>query len=248
MRRDPVRRFPARGPVLGQAAISAPPPAEGEIIRTKIPNDFTGIQYEVGRVTEMVKGSKSEESVVEMAGLIAVGATQAAEDLGYEVNDDNRALVHLEGIWLYLCDAFVFHPDPTDIEWVRHPRYQIRLKRMPAELLDPIWIPIRDGMARARGVKPGNGRMVPKMHGDCEEATAVCLSLAVALDIVSPDGTVREEFGGDKESLHHIWGSCWACGDWYHMDVTQPRRLAFGEHLEFKSRDHVELPVYEEAA
>lgn len=223
-------------------AINAPPPEPGQEFRTPLEDDWNGIRFEVGRAVEYVRQGRTDPLVVDTARYVSMLSRETAEQMGFEVTPENAKLIDLEGLFYWVRNKFCYVDDPTGAEVMQTAARMIRQMETPREILEWIWAPIRDGMAEARGVDQGLLHVPEgKAIGDCEEGVILILTLAASLDIAP----IKFRFGGNEGTLHHVWGSAFAGGEWREMDVTQ-KHLAFDQHLPFDHYDEFEIELTEE--
>lgn len=78
----------------------------------------------------------------------------------------------------------------------------------------------------------------PTYIGDCEESVSLMLGMCGALDIAP----VKFRFGGNGDTLHHVWGRVLADGNWYDSDITEPG-YKLGEYSPFDHYEEYEVPL-----
>jgi hypothetical protein len=221
------------GPALGDM----PLPKLGESIRTPLPASMDGIRFTVDRMIKYVQESRKDPLVIDTAREIAQLSVDTAEQLGRKIADENRALIHLEGIHAWCFRNFQYVRDPAGVKVIQTPQRQLRRLKVPAELHGEMWQPIREGMAAAAGKRPEDLTLPPpKMMGDSDEAVIVSLSLAAALDT----GPLKLRFGGHDGTIHYVWGYAHAAGKWHDLDILLPK---FGEHPDVMHYEDIEVPI-----
>ncbi len=241
------RRLPLSRPVkLGQATISrsaltAPSPTDGEVRHTKLPDDFNGIRFEIGRMIQYVKDAAVDPVVIENVEAIC---EDYAERMGIGRDssgmDDRRTCV--EAIEAWCRSHYVYLNDPPNIEFIQTPRRMIKQTRVPPDVIRFVIEPLFDAMKSAANASAVDAYDPPGITwGDCDEGSDFVLGHAAAKGIKP----LMFDFGGHDGTLHHVWGKI-------HLGEDDPKGLAadltepdytLGDYSRFEHYESVEIPL-----
>lgn len=212
-------------------------PAQGETLRTTVPDSFDGIRYEIGRIVKYIQEGHKDPALISTAQKIAELAAGTARQLKRKVNSDTRDLIWLEGIHAWCHANFEHISNPVNIELLKTPQRMIRELEIPEALSRAVWEPIRDQMAAAAGKDPGKLKLPnPRITGNSAMAACLVLTLAAAVGITP----LRLRFGGHDGTLHYVWGSAHAADRWHDVDILLPK---FGEALKFDCYENLDIPL-----
>lgn len=196
----------------------------GEVNRFPIPDQFDGIRFTVGRMIKMVQGARSDPLVIATARKIAALSIPGRK----AKTDGDREVLILRGIHAWCHENFLYLNDPVNIELIQTPNRMLRELEIPPQLHMLMWKPI----AKAMGGKLPR----PKMTGDSDESSILGVSLAAAVGI----NPVRIRLGGSGGTLHYAWGSAYANGKWWDLDILTP---GFNKHPSFENVENMEVPI-----
>lgn len=215
----------------------APLPKPGSNVRQKPPGAFDGIRFEIERLIQYIREGHKDPAAIAIAHKIAELAAGTARELGREVTEKNRDLIYLEGIHAWCRDRFEHVFNPAGAELIKSPARMLRELEIPEALSTAMWEPIRDSMAKAAKKDPAALRLpIPKVTGSSAVSTCFVLTLAAAVGITP----LRMRFGGHDGTLHYMWGSAHAAGEWRDVDIMLP---ALGEHHPFGNYEDVGVPL-----
>ena len=142
---------------------------------------------------------------------------------------------------------FHYVNDPSNKEVLQTPARMIRQTQIPRALLAKILAPIygrqRDGEVRMSAAEMN--APLPKALGDCDEGSSLVAAMCGAVGILP-----RFRFGGDEESLYHVWTQAHVPpsaeygvrGDdvWVDMDITEPS-YELGQFAPFRRYAHMDI-------
>lgn len=207
-------------------AIAAPPPRDGEVRRTALPDTFDGIRFEIGRMIEYVRDAATDPVVAANAHAACAGAETPSECL--------KAI----DAW---CRAhFAYVNDPPNVEVLQTPRRMIKQTRVPPEVLKSIMVPFYDAMASAIDPAQVEEYVPPPLTtGDCDEGASLFLSNCACVPEIGP---LRFRFGGHDDTLHHVWDSVGCEGTFHDSDLTEPD-YTLGDFSKFAHYEEVEVPL-----
>ncbi len=218
-----------------------PPPAPGTARTTALPSGHEAIEYELARMALFIKEGRTDPLVVETAREVAQLSAQVSRQLGREVTDENRDLVHLEGLHAWCRERFEYVRDPAGVELIQTPQRMLRGLQVAPEVLESYWKPIRKAMETTLSTKHRDAVVAamvpsPKMVGDADEAVIITLALAAAIGIQP----LRMRLGGNGDVLNYAWASAWAMGAWHDVDILHPE---FDKHHEFDTYQGRDVPL-----
>lgn len=228
------------------SALSAPPPGDGEVLRTALPDSFDGIRFEIGRMIKYVQDARKDPLMIDTARVICtqfgkfVEQVSQAEGRGVDVH--NNKTLYIEALDIWCRDHFCYLNDPPNVEVIQTPRRMVKQTRIPREVIEHIMAPFYRAMEEADPAMAkhilGQYEAPPIFSGDCDEAASVIMALAACVDV----GPLRFRFGGNDGTLHHVWARAYADGKWYDSDITEPT-YRLGDHSKFEAYEEVEIPL-----
>lgn len=224
-------------------ALDAPPPGDGEVILTPLPDTFEGIRFEIGRMAKYVEEGRRDPIVVDAARLMAAHWGKIVQELsaqdGNPVDVHNNKVIQLEAIDVWCRSVACYLNDPTGVELIQTPRRMVKQTRMPREVLSPFLEPFYRALEASNPSFVRASREIPSIATlDCDEGAILVCSLAAALDI----GPVAFRFGGSGGTLHHVWAYVQADGQWWNSDITDPT-FKLGDFSEFEAYEEYEIPL-----
>lgn len=225
-----------------ESSLSAPVPKAGEVRHTSLPDDFSGIRWEIGRMAKYVQDARKDPLVIDAARLVGAHYSRFAAEMsarmGDPVDPHNNKTLLLEGIDTFCRHYFFYCNDPANVEVMQTPGRMVRQTKVAKEALSNIMEPFYRAMEERDGSFDRSSYEPPQLFiGDCEEAISLELGMCAALDIVP----VRFRFGGNGGTLHHVWGRVQADGQWWDSDITEPD-FKLGDFSEFDAYDEFEVP------
>lgn len=230
---------------LGYAssAINSPPPRSGEVRRTRVPDDFNGIRFEIGRMTEYVREGRKDPLIIDTARQAAANWGRFVEEMsarrGEPVSAHNNKTIQAEGCDIFCRHYFYYVNDPTNVEVIQTPKRMVKQTKVPREVLAHIMEPFYRAMEEEDPAFDRSSYEPPPMYiGDCDEPHALFLAMCAALDIVP----VHYRFGGFDGMIHHVWGRVKCDGNWYDCDLTEPG-FRFGDFSPFEHYEELEVKV-----
>lgn len=216
-------------------AVDAPPPREGEVVRTKVPDTMEGIRFEMGRMVQTVREAVGDPVVVDASRMVLLGSTPK-----------NR-ISEMAALFGWTKAHFHYVSDPINKEYMQTTKRMIRQTQVPkavlARILAPIYANASNGKVRMSG-REMHGPL-PKALGDCEEASTFLAGMLGGVGILP-----RFRFGGAGKSLYHVWVQGFAPPDaelgvgdegrWIDMDITEPS-YELGQHAPFQRYAHMDI-------
>lgn len=242
--------YPVRGGYgIGRAdtarnrALDAPPPADGEVRRTALPDTFDGIRFEIGRMIRYVQDARKDALLIDASRLLCSQFGKFVESMsareGNPISAHNNKTLQLEAIDVWCRDHFCYVNDPPNVEVIQTPRRMWKQTRIPREVLAHIMEPFYKAMEETDpAFSRASYEPAPLFSGDCDEGASMVLSLAACMDV----GSLRFRFGGNDGTLHHVWAKVQADGQWYDSDITEPN-YKLGEFSKFDAYEEVEIPL-----
>lgn len=187
------------------------PPGPGETQHFKLPDQFDGIRFEIGRIIKMIQEAKTDPLVITTARKIAALATT-----GRKIRTDTeRRLYTLRGIHSWCKRNFRYVDDPVNVEVIQTPNRMLRDLQIPPQLHMAMWKPIAKDM--------GGKLPKPVIVGDSDESATLVLALAAAVGFDS----LSIRFGGAENVIHYAWGGVKLDGKMYNLD---PLHEKFNKH------------------
>ena len=242
-----VRPAPRMGEAAFQSqhrkAIDAPPPGDGRVIRTSLPDTFDGIRFEIGRMAKYVAEARRDPVVIDAARMAASQWAKIVERLSEEdgnlVDVHNNKTIALEGIDVWCRNHRVYQSDPAGIELIQTPRRMVKTARMPREILERFMEPFYRAL-EAENPSFNRATLPPAqvVSMDCDEAAILICSMAAAIDITP----VAFAFGGDGGTLHHTWARVQADGHAYDSDITEST-FRLGDKSSFDHEEEYVIPL-----
>jgi hypothetical protein len=235
-----------RESAIGQAtrnALNAPPPKDGEIRRTALPDTFDGIRFEIGRMIEYVSASVKDPVVRNHTAEVCAIATESARMNGASLGASEERDLSLQAIDKWCREHFVYVNDPPNVEVLQTPRRMIKASKVPPDVIRTIIDPLYEAMTAAATPGAVAAYEPPGIcSGDCDEAGALYLSACAAAPCQEPIRPLRFRFGGHDGTLHHVW-SYVGCGEkMIDADLTEPG-FGLGDFSKFEHYEEVEIPL-----
>lgn len=153
-------------------AIDAPPPGDGQIIRTALPDTFGGIRFEIGRMAKYVAEARRDAIVIDAARQAASRwariVAQLSEEDGHPIDVHNNKTIALEGIDIWCRANFCYQNDPAGIEALQTPRRMIKSTRVAREVIEHFMEPFYQALER-ENPKFDRRKLPPQpmFAGDC---------------------------------------------------------------------------------
>ena len=228
---------------MGERAIDAPPPRDGEVIRTTLPDTFDGIRWEIGRMVRYVQEARKDPLVIDAARQVVSRGGRFIEEMsarnGRPISSHQNKVVQAECIDLWCRDVFYYVNDPANIEVIQTPRRMIKQTMISREVIDHVMGPFYRAMERDDPSFYRESYTPPPLYaGDCDEPSALMMAMCAAVEIQP----VKFRFGGSNGTLHHVWGCVNCDGEWYDSDLTEPG-YKLGECSEFEHYEDLEVPL-----
>lgn len=226
------------------SAIMAPPPGQGEVRRTALPDTFDGIRFEIGRMGRYVVAARTDPIVVEHAEYICSehidSLKRSARMNGYSLEGVDPSAVCVEAIDRWCREHFVYVNDPPNIEVIQTARRMIQITRVQPEVIRHILGPLLDVMAQVAGGSAAAEYETPHVcMGDCDEGGTLFLSECAACT----HAQIRPllfKFGGHDGSIHHVWGRVGIGENFLDSDLTEPG-YALGDFSKFPHYEEVQV-------
>jgi hypothetical protein len=221
--------------VVGQAtrsALNAPPPGDGEVRRTALPDTFDGIRFEIGRMIGYVKASVNDPVIRRHTESICGAATRSAQMNGFSMGEAEERDLSLQVIDKWCREHFVYVNDPPNVEVLQTPRRMIKCAYVPSEVIRSIIDPFYEVMATVASPDLVNAY----------EAGGLYNSQCAVAPCTAPIRPLRFRFGGHNGTLHHVWSRV-GCGDkMIDADLTEPG-YGLGDFSKFEHYEEVEIPL-----
>lgn len=224
-------------------AINAPGPEDGEVLHTALPDTFDGIRFEIGRMGRYVQEASKDPVVIDTARLAVSQWAKMVEEMsqreGRPVDTHNNKTIQLEGLDIWCRGHVVYVNDPANRELIQTTRRMVKTTKVPAEVLKVFIDPFYRAMELADPSFYRESYTPPQVVAlDCDEAAVLICGLAAALDITP----VAFRFGGNGDTLHHVWARIACDGTWYDCDLTEPR-FQLGDYSDFEHFEEFEVPL-----
>lgn len=227
------------------SALKAPPPRDGEVRRTALPDTFDGIRFEIGRMLNYVQASAKDPVVrahtAEICSAFAAAADESARMNGSSLDGVDERDIALQAIDAWCRERFVYVNDPPNVEVLQTPRRMIKASRVPPEVLKAIIDPFYGAMTAVADQKEVDAYEPPGIcSGDCDEAGALYLGQCSTAPVKKAIKPLRFRFGGHDGTLHHVWAYV-GCGDkMVNADLTEPG-FQLGDFSKFEHYEEVEV-------
>lgn len=203
---------------LGRAKATAKvsPAAPGTARRFRIPDDWNGIRFQIGRMIPLVQRDIASPYVVELARAMVLRCP--SRDFRCE----------LGRIFESVKRNMRFVEDPRGRELIQAP------ERMAKRMLS--------GLAmKGQGKIPANAYL---LSGDCDEHAAMTAALAAAVGYpvafgFGGSGGRAVVSGRTVPTYHHVWGEAQLNGVWIPLDTTGGKGI--GEVWSFQDRGRVRI-------
>ncbi|HXX92351.1 MAG TPA: hypothetical protein VEN81_01880 [Planctomycetota bacterium] len=227
---------------MSQSALDAPPPSAGEVRRTALPDTFDGIRFEIGRMIKHVKMAEKDPvvqaHVKEITGAYLDYVAEETRMNGSEYPKDLETTLAIEAIDLWCRDHYVYVNDPPNIEVIQTPVRMIKQTKVPPEVISYIISPFYDEFAAYDGKIRVEDYVPPSIYiGDCDEGSACMLGQCICVPGARP---LQFKFGGNLETLHHVWALIGGDGKMYDCDHTEPGYV-MGQFSKFKTYETAEV-------
>jgi hypothetical protein len=224
-------------------ALNAPPPKDGEIRRTALPDTFDGIRFEIGRMIGYVQAATKDPVVIDHVAELCSAAARSAQMNGLSMSGPEERDMALQAIDRWCRERFVYVNDPPNVEVLQTPRRMIKASRVPAEVISSIIDPFYEAMTAVASPEAVAAYEPPGIcSGDCDEAGGLYNSQCAVAPCVEPIRPLRFRFGGHDGTLHHVW-SFVGCGDkMVDADLTEPG-YSLGDFSKFEHYEEVEIPL-----
>jgi len=237
-------RGPRRESTVGQAtrsALHAPPPRDGEVRRTALPDTFDGIRFEIGRMISYVDAATKDPVVINHTADIC-GAASAKMN-GARLSGAEERDLSLQAIDRWCRERFVYVNDPPNVEVLQTPRRMIKASRVPPAVIRSVIDPFYEAMTAVASPDSVAAYQPPGIcSGDCDEAGALYNALCAVAPCAEPIRPLRFRFGGHDGTLHHVWSRV-GCGEkLVDADLTEPG-FALGDFSKFEHYEEVEIPL-----
>jgi hypothetical protein len=225
------------------SALKSPPPKDGEIRRTALPDTFDGIRFEIGRMIEYIQASVEDPVVRGHTAEICSQAVRSAEMNGFTMGADQEQETALQAIDAWCRDHFVYVNDPPNVEVLQTPRRMIKATKVPPEVIRSIIDPFYDAMLSVAPANAVEAYEPPGLcAGDCDEGGDLHLAQCANAPCKKPLRPLRFRFGGHDGTLHHVWGYVGCAGKMVDADLTEPG-YQLGDYSRFEHYEEVEIPL-----
>lgn len=137
---------------LGYAssAIHSAPPRAGEVRRTRVPDDFNGIRFEIARMEEYVREGRKDPLIIDTARQAVANWGRFVEEMsarrGEPISAHNNKTLQAEGCDIFCRHYFYYVNDPTNVEVIQTPRRMVKQTKVPREVLAHIMEPFYRAM------------------------------------------------------------------------------------------------------
>lgn len=228
---------------MSRSALHAPPPKDGEVLRTALPDDFDGIRFEIGRMISYIEAAVNDPVVMNHVSEICNIAAQPLRMNGAEMSGAEERDMALGAIDKWSREHFVYVNDPPNVEVLQTPRRMIKASRVPPAVIQSIIAPFYEAMVAVAPVDSVKAYEPPGIcSGDCDEAGCLFNSQCAVAPSLEPIRPLRLRFGGHDGTLHHVWSRV-GCGDrMVDCDLTEPN-FALGDFSKFEHYEEVEIAL-----
>jgi hypothetical protein len=243
-----------RSQEFGRAAVSAPSPRSGEVLRTTLPDTFDGIRFEIGRMGQYVKDSVHDSAVRRQAAEIQGTYGRMIHDTvsmnGDSLSTSDERVLKLQAIDEWCREHFRYVNDPPNIEVIQTPGRMVKQTKVPTNVIRYIMAPFYDAFVAANpSFHVESYEPPPTYVGDCDEGVVEMQGLCActfkgktSLNGPSDNARLFFQFGGNEGTLHHVWAKVLIDGTEYHADHTEPG-YKLGDHSKFDAYEDVEVAV-----
>jgi hypothetical protein len=226
---------------MNKAALHAPPPRDGQVLRTALPDTFDGIRFEIGRMIEYVIDAAKDPVVIDHVQEICSRYRDRANSMGQSEGVDypDDASLRRMAIEAWCREHYAYVNDPPNIEVLQTPRRMIKQTQVPPDVIRCLMEPFYNGFKEVLPASKVDAYEPPQITaGDCDEGADLELAQCAAAGIKP----LYFEFGGHDDTLHHVWGSAFSAGEMVHSDLTEPD-YKIGQHSKFPHYENVEIPL-----
>ncbi len=229
------------------SALAAPPPRDGEVRRTALPDTFDGIRFEIGRMIRYVQASVKDPVIRDhsravcenYAGMAEASARMQGSSLE---GVDDRALC-IEAIDAWCRDHFCYVNDPPNVEVIQTPRRMVKATKVPPQVLKALMAPFYEAMKAVADPAAVEAYEPPgTCIGDCDEAAGLYAAQCATAPCEKPIAPIEFRFGGHDGTLHHVWGYVGYDGKMVDSDLTEAG-YKLGDHSQFSHYEEVEIPL-----
>ncbi len=227
---------------MSASAIDAAPPTDGQVLRTALPDTFDGIRFEIARMAKYVQHAARDPFMREISAQICGAHVEMAGrmGLGAEVESSDPRAVAIEALEAWCREHLVYVNDPIGIEVIQTPKRMVKQTMVPPEVILDVIAPVHEAMVETFG-DAMKGYVPPEISaGDCDELSTGIVSLAAAAPVeIRP---LRFRFGGNKGTLHHVWGKPYIGDVGVDCDLTEPG-YGLGDFSTFQSYEEAEVDL-----
>lgn len=228
-------------PTKLEKSINRPAPKGGRHRRIKLPNDFRGIQYEIGVMANQIKEQYSHPAIIDASRQIATRWGRFVEDTfarrGENISVAGSESVQLEGLFIWCEHHFVYVNDPIDKEVIQSPLREYRQTKLGLDFIEMIMEPFYLALEADDPEFVREDYEPPPLYvGDCDEALVLVLSMAAALGM----HPIKFRFGATDGEIHHVWGQVTADGEPYDIDLTVPH-YSLGDYGDYDHYEEMEI-------
>ena len=203
--------------------LRAPSPKGGQHRRIKLPNDWKGIQFVIGRMAQNIRDQYRQKYIIDAARQIAARWCRFVEDQmaqrGEHVSTFGSQVIQLEGLYIWCKHHAHYVNDPHNMEVTQTPERLLRQTELSSEFIEMLMEPFyREMEERDETFKKGDYKSPPLMIGDCDELDQLCLTMAASLGM----RPIKLRFGATGDEIHHVWGNVTADAEEFEIDLTEP--------------------------
>lgn len=209
--------------------LSDPSPVRGHSFSRDIPNDGSGIKFEIGRMVRYVRDSRKDPVIVRTARMVA------------QICKAKDKKCEMAAMFQWAKNHFRYVNDQVEGEAIQTPAAQIAEINTPGDVINAILgpdlvqqmsgfgvagrtlqLPNQIACASCFRKNLSGPELIGKTNGDCDEGATFLSSMLAAIGI-----TPRFRFGGSAEGAdganwHHVWvQGLTEAGDWVDMDITE---------------------------
>jgi hypothetical protein len=243
-----------RSQEFSRAAVSAPSPRSGEVMRTTLPDTFDGIRFQIGRMGQYVKDAVHDPTVQRQAEDIQGTYGRMIRDTvsmnGAKLSQSDERVLKLQAIDEWCREHARYVNDPPNIEVIQTPGRMVKQTKVPPEVIRYIMAPFYDAFAKANpSFHVESYEPPPTYCGDCDELVTEMQGLCActfrkpsSMNGPSDNARLFFQFGGNKGTLHHVWAKVLLDETEFHTDHTEPG-YRLGDHSEFDAYEDLEVTV-----